>query len=359
MTLADVRVLVVQDRLNTYGGGERVVKHLTDILPGETDVVTGDFDPSSTYEFSAANIREVHANSFRSFVTLRLEIDWTEYDAVLFSGNRPQFTVWLDLPIPTIRYCHSPTRLFWALRDRRHRNATRADRLKRTVIAPTYRHLDRWLNQKHTSILTNSHNVRSQVERFYGLDARVVYPPVDTATFQYRPHDDYWLSVNRLVPKKRVNLQLDAFTGTDEQLIIIGSVDDQFDSYGKSLCERAAAMPNVTLKRSVSESELISLYANCKGVVYTPIFEDFGLVPVEAMASGKPVVAVAEGGPVETVQHGYTGWLVEATAADIRDAVTCGFNTKEYRDRCFQQSKRFDVSIFAAAIRDEIKRIIR
>jgi len=345
-----VKTAIVQDRLDTYGGGGRLVKHLADAIPGEVDIITGKFEAESTYDFSAHTVVELRTNSFRSFISSRFQIDWDQYDVAILSGNRPQFIQWWELPVQVIRYCHSPARTFWCLRDRSFREATLGGKLVRSVVAPTFRTIDTALNRKHDLILTNSHNIRSQVDRFYGLDATVVYPPIDVDKFEYSPHDGYWLSVNRLVPKKRVELQIDAFESTDQELVIVGSVDQMFAEYGNRLKSRIQSLSNVRLEESVSESQLVSLYANSKGILYTPVYEDFGIVPVEAMASGKPVIAVAEGGPLETIQDSRTGWLVPPDYRDIRDKVTHTQDWFEFKENCEERANSFDVDRFERSI---------
>lgn len=257
-----------------------------------------------------------------------------------------------------MRYCHSPTRTFWSLRDQDFRNANLQEKLARMAIAPIYRCFDVSLNKKHEEILTNSHNIRSQVQRFYGIDATVVYPPVKIDEFEHSCSDNYWLSVNRLVPKKRIDLQVDAFEDTDEKLVIIGSVDEMFSEYGQEIKSRVESLPNVWIEEGVSQGRLVSLYSNATGVLYTPIYEDFGIVPVEAMASGKPVIAVAEGGPIETVQDQQTGWLVAPNASEIRQQVMKSFDTEKFRSRCLARAERFSEKRFESRIRSLLGEVI-
>jgi len=321
-------------------------------------IVTGNYEPESTYDFSHVDVVEIEENSFKSFIQLRDRFDWDEYDVAVFSGNRPQFTLWRDIPIPTLRYCHSPVRTFWSLRDRDFRQSSGKSRVGRSLVAPTYRILDRKLAAKHDLIFTNSHNIRSQVNRFYGLDAEVLYPPIDFDEYYYSDDKDFWLSVNRLVPKKRVFEQIQAFEQLDEQLLIVGGIDDKFQQYGEKVVETASEMDNVEIKGFVPDDALKELYSRCEGVIYLPYFEDFGIVPVEALASGKPVIAAAEGGPIETVVDGETGWLINPVPKQIRKAIKSSTRTDEMRERCMQSARKFDVDQFGNKYRRELRELV-
>lgn len=349
-------LLIVQDRLTTPGGGERVIYYLSNRF--NCDIVTGEFRPESTYNFDKSRVTELGGNSFFEFIKARAQLDWDRYEAVIFSGNRPQFSLWKSLDIPTIRYCHSPTRTFWSLRDKAYREAPPIGKLTRHATAPVFRTIDRKLASRHNKILTNSHNIRNQVDRFYGLDADVLYPPIDTTLYRYEDHDDYWLSVNRLVPKKRVLKQIKAFENTSEQLRIIGGVDDQFEEYGQRVIDLASSIENVSIEGHVPDTDLRNLYAKCKGVVYLPYFEDFGIVPLEAMASGKPVVAAAEGGPIETISDGNTGWLIKPTPEQLQAVITHQFNPEDYRQVCQDYAGKYDVDRFSSEFRSYLAKLI-
>jgi glycosyltransferase involved in cell wall biosynthesis len=356
MDANDVRIAIVQDRLTVPGGGEKVVHQISKLF--DSVVYTGEYRPNSTYDFSHTEVTEIGGNKFAEFAKLRNRIEWKNFDIAIFSGNRPQFTLWKSLPIPTIRYCHSPARKFWSLRDRDFREASPWGKCLRTVVAPTFRLLDQYVSSNHDLILTNSSNIRSQVDRFYGLDAEVLYPPVDTGEYRFEESGDFWMSVNRLVPKKRVKEQISAFCGTEEELVIVGEIDHKFQSYGEEAKALASESENIHIEGFVSDSELKSLYSKCKGVIYLPHFEDFGIVPIEAMASGKPVIAAAEGGTLETVIDGQSGWLIKPTSKNIQDVITTSFDEDEFREQSQAWVSRFDSSEFVTSLSSHVNRIL-
>jgi glycosyltransferase involved in cell wall biosynthesis len=176
----------------------------------------------------------------------------------------------------------------------------------------------------------------------------VIYPPVNTSKFRCDEYGDFWLSVNRIYPEKRIDLQFEVFKKLpEERLVVIGGFaqGDHAAKYYEKLVKNIPG--NVDIRGSVTEDELIDLYARCKGLICTALDEDFGLTPIEAMASGKPVVAVNEGGFKETVVHGKTGFLVGADKDDLVRAVKeIAKGPEKYKEACIERAQEFDTSLF-------------
>ncbi len=210
-------------------------------------------------------------------------------------------------------------------------------------------------------IVAISSNVQKRIEEAYGRRSAVVYPPVDVDRFRFEGCGDFWLSVNRIYPEKRIELQFQAFRALpEERLLVVGgySKGDLASRYYKKLAETIP--DNVTMLGEVSDEELFVLYSRCKGLICTAMDEDFGLTPVEAMASGKPVIAVKEGGFLETVVDGITGRLVEPNADRIAEAVR-EISEKgglQYRDACRERAGVFSEETFIRLIKDEIAEVI-
>jgi glycosyltransferase involved in cell wall biosynthesis len=205
-------------------------------------------------------------------------------------------------------------------------------------------------------IVTISINSQKRIEKFHQRSADIIYPPVEVSKFRYKEYGDFWLSVNRLYPEKRIELQIEAFRKLPgEKLIIVGGYakGDHAEKYAKNISNNLP--PNVQILGEVSEQELIDLYSRCKGLICTALDEDFGLTPVEAMASGKPVVAVNEGGFKETVTE-KTGVLIKADSQSIVEAVKfISHEPESYREPCLEQANRFDISIFSQKIKNVVK----
>jgi len=257
---------------------------------------------------------------------------------------------------PNIAYIHSPIREIW-------------DSYKkvRKTIVPFHNRLifDLWvlynrcLNRRYINhvkkIVCNSANTKRRIKKYLNKDAKIIYPPIYTSKFYYKKNGDYWLSVNRLLAPKRVDMQVRAFKKlSNEKLIVVGSYEKEaahFQRYVKYI--NKIKPENVEILHWVNLDKLIELYANCKGFIATANDEDFGMTLVEAMASGKPVIAANEGGYKESVIDGETGVLIDNINSDkLANAIKkIGQNPKKFKKACLQQAKKFDTSKFIKQIK--------
>jgi glycosyltransferase involved in cell wall biosynthesis len=202
------------------------------------------------------------------------------------------------------------------------------------------------------TIVAISNVVQRRVKKYLGRDSAVIYPPVDVEGFRYVEDGDFWLSVNRLYPENRIEIQVEAFRRMpDEQLVIVGGYGkgDHSERYAKRIMQ--SLPPNVTVVSNVDDAALKDYYGRCRGLIATAADEDFGLNAVEAMAAGKPVIAVREGGYVESVIDEATGLLIRSDEGALRDAVgRLSGDAARYREACLSQSRRFDASVFCQAM---------
>jgi glycosyltransferase involved in cell wall biosynthesis len=215
-------------------------------------------------------------------------------------------------------YCHTPMRYVWDRYDD-YFGPGRASPLARLALRPLAARLRAWDVQTAARVhhfVANSDYVAGRIRRYYGRDSLVIPPPVDASFFTPgadRP-GDYDLVVSALAPYKRLELVLDAYRGTGRPLRIVGSGPE-------AARLRALAPPEVLFLGHVGDEELRELYRGCRAVLM-PGVEDAGIVPLEAMACGRPAVVFAEGGGAESVEHGRTGIVFrEATPQALRAAV--------------------------------------
>jgi glycosyltransferase involved in cell wall biosynthesis len=217
----------------------------------------------------------------------------------------------------------------------------------------------RWYDRRSIQdidrIIAISQITRERIEHFLHYQSDVIYPPVDTSQFRFKESGDFWLSVNRLYPEKRIELQIESFRQMPDQNLVIAGGFSRGDHAEKYTRRILRDLPdNVSILGEVEEKELIELYACCRGLVCTALNEDFGLTPLEAMASGKPVVAVNEGGFCETVTSN-TGRLVYPNPPAIIKAVQEVSNVADsFRKACQERAQLFDVTIFAEKMKSVV-----
>jgi glycosyltransferase involved in cell wall biosynthesis len=212
-----------------------------------------------------------------------------------------------------------------------------------TLVLGVFRLLDRSFVRKHVKNFAGiSHTVRTRIWRVYQRPATVLYPPIHTEQYRNRGYGDFWLSVSRVDKWKRIDLQVEAFRRMpDKKLKIAGKIYPGYEHL------KAAAPPNVEFLGPVSDDDLLALYGECRGFITTAIDEDYGLTPLEAMASGKPVVATKEGGYLETVVDSVTGLLISPDASGICTAVlNIDPEPGKYGEACRRQAEKFDYKLF-------------
>jgi glycosyltransferase involved in cell wall biosynthesis len=203
-----------------------------------------------------------------------------------------------------------------------------------------------------------SHHIADRIRRVYGRDADVIHPPVDVARFRLADTlDDYYLVVSALVPYKRVDLAVAAATRLGRRLLIVGSGPEEARL-------RAMAGPSVTFLGWRPDAEVAELYARCRAVLF-PAVEDYGIVPLEAAAAGRPTLALARGGALETMvglddgrEPATAVFFAEATVESLTGAIR-SFETAAHRfdPRALRaRAARFDRPLFAERVRDYVER---
>ncbi len=199
----------------------------------------------------------------------------------------------------------------------------------------------------------DSNIVKDRIKKFFGKDATTIYPGIKTSQYKHSTSKNYWLSVNRLIETKRIDLQLSTFAEIPkENLIIVGSYEktNHFFRYIKYL--KKIQPKNVKIESWVTQKKLIQLYSECKGVIATSKDEDFGMNAVEAMASGKPVIAPNEGGYKETIVNKKTGILINnLNKNSLISAVTkmsraIEKNPLSFKNNCQKRAAKFDEHLF-------------
>lgn len=349
-----MKIAIFHDYFSFIGGGEKVVLTLARHL--KADIITTHVDRSliSKMGFEDVSIislgkpvsipplKQIHATFKFAFCNFS-----GKYDFYIFSGNWAHHASRHHRP--NLMYCYTPVRVFYDMNG--EFLASRSNPVTR-IAAKMWINVHRFFYEKSISrvetIVSISDNVSARVTKYLGRDSTVIYPPCDTSRFGCSGDEGFWLSVNRIYPEKRIELQVEAFRKMpEERLVIIGNSGkgDHSAIYAKQI--RGNLPDNVSLVSDITEDELAGYYSRCRGLITTAANEDFGMTAVEAMASGKPVIAVREGGYIESVIDGKTGVLIDSNAyALIRAIKSMPSDLSVFHDACVEQSRKFDVSNF-------------
>ena len=208
--------------------------------------------------------------------------------------------------------------------------------------------------QRPTAFIANSRNVAARAQRYYGRPARVVHAPVDLERFSIgEGGGDYFLAVSRLLPYKRIDLAIEACALAGTRLVVAG------DGPARRSLERAAAGTRTEFAGPISDSEVSGLMGRARAVLF-PGEEDYGLVPLEANASGRPVIAFGRGGALETVVPGVTGeFFAEASGASLAAALAA-FDASRYDPaRLRAHAETFSPDAFKRQLREAIDDVVR
>jgi len=357
--VADPKVVLVHDWLTGMRGGEKVLESLCRIFPS-AELVTlvhakGSVSPlieSRRVRTSFVQKLPRPARHYRHYLPLfptAIEMfDLDDADLVVSTSHCAAKAV-----VPTGRarhvcFCHSPMRYAWD-QFPAYFGAERVGRVGSALLRPVLAWLARWdrsTAHRVDRFLANSQYVAGRIARYYNRRATVLYPPVDTEFFTPGgdPPQPYFLVVSALVPYKRIDVAIRAATSRNLPLKIVGG--------GPDLSRlRRDAGPSVEFLGQLGDEALRDAYRGACAVVL-PGEEDFGIVPVEAMACGCPVIALARGGACETVVHAETGLLVDDPRPEgFADAMAQVRPGTFDRTRLRAQAERFGTARFEAGLR--------
>jgi len=301
----NMKIAIVHDWLTGMRGGEYCLEVFCELFPDATIFTLLHKKGSVSKRIEAMKIKTSFIQKlpcslkrYRNYLPLFAKaiesFDLSRFDLVLSSSHCVAKGVRLPKEALHICYCHTPMRYAWLFFDEYFGNMSF---FKKMLISRVTRNLKAWdikSNETVDFFIANSDNVRDRIKRFYKRDADTIYPPVSTGVFELsQKSDGFYLIISALVPYKRIDIAIRAFNENRKRLLVVGT-----GNCDKEL--RKIAKENIEFLGWASDEDLLKYYQRCKALIF-PGEEDFGIVPLEAQACGKPVIAYAKGGALETI----------------------------------------------------------
>lgn len=365
-----MKVAFVYDRVNKFGGAERILLALHEIWP-RAPLYTAVYDeqkapwakvfpkiiPSFLQSFPLArNNHELYPLlmplAFESF-------NFDQFDFVISVTSESAKGIITKPHTHHICYCLTPTRYLWSGYFDYQQSIslgliTPFVKLSYPFLARKLRRWDYIASQKPDLYLSISQNVSERISKYYRRSSDVIYPPVDTEYFTVNSNNkkNGFLMVSRLVPYKRVDIAIEAFNQLGWPLTVVGTGRDA--SRLKSL-----AHTNIQfIEKNLTEEELLSYYQTCQCLIFTSD-EDLGLVPIEANACGTPVIAYRKGGAIETIQEGETGEFYDEQTKQSLILTLLQFAKKDYNSKaCRLNTMPFSKKHFILKFEESIKKLL-
>lgn len=354
--------IVLHDLFDIKGGGERLALTLVDAL--ESDLCFGKYNPESfdlshlkSYELFDLQLK----TNFPGLKTISLAQLFKnkttflkKYKNVIYSGVICPLAIDNHSNGSNYYYCHTPPRFVYDKYDFYSDQYALPQRLLLKLLVS-------WFKPKYEAaislmdlVFTNSQFVRKRVKKYLNRDSVVIYPPCNIASFKYDKAQGYYLSTARLDNLKRIHHIVEAFKKMPEKNLLVCSTGPA----EKTLKKTAADCSNIKFTGAVSDIKLRKLISESIATIYIPEDEDFGISPVESMASGKPVICSGHGGPTETVINGETGLYINED--DIIQSLIDNVNTLDsntalkMRKACQHRAELFSAENFSSQIKEYV-----
>ena len=357
-----MKVALVHDDLIQFGGAERVLMAMHELWPDAPIYTT-----SASKKWKQKCKKEgiglktsfmqrlpfveklnryyspflLHILAFESF-------DFSEYDLVISSSTRFAHGITTKPGTKHICYMNSPGRMFWEPNNYFEKESygflKPIKALAKPFLSLPLSHIRQWdfiAAQRVDHFIANSKLPKERIKKYYGRDSKIIYPFVDYERFVSLKSKDenYFVVLTRLASWKKVEIAIEVCNNLGKQLYVLGGGPD----LGRL---KKLAAPTVKVLGHVSDKSREKILAGCTAVIVTQK-EDFGIVPLEAMATGKPVIAYGAGGVLETVIEGETGLFFKEQTAEALEVVMKGFKTSAFNsEKCKKQAKLFEKSVF-------------
>ncbi|OGH11549.1 MAG: hypothetical protein A3B38_01945 [Candidatus Levybacteria bacterium RIFCSPLOWO2_01_FULL_36_13] len=352
-----MKVALVYDRVNKWGGAERVLLSLNKIFP-KADLFTSVYNKEKAPWAKKFNIKTSFlqkipgASSRHEFLATLMPIafegfNFENYDLVISVTSESAKGIITKPKTLHICYCLTPTRYLWS-----GYNVYFKGRLFKLFSKPVVSYLRLWdkiASQRPDYYIAISNEVKKRIKNYYGQNSSVIFPPLSISDVKPKlpAEQNYFLIISRLVAYKRIDMAISVFNKLKLPLKIIGT------GWEEGKLKRKAGS-NIEFIKNLSEEELYGYYLNCRAFIF-PTTEDFGLAMVEAQYFGKPVIAYKAGGALDIVKEGKTGEFF-GSEPELENVLE-NFKANRYnREACIENSLRFSHKEFKKNLLDFIER---
>lgn len=369
-----MKIALVYDRVNKWGGAERVLLALHKIFP-EAPLYTSVYDEENASwakvfpEVRTSFLQKLpfiksHHEYFPYLMPLAFEsFNFDDFDIVISVTSEYAKAIITKPGTLHICYCLTPVRYLWSEKDLYLQSIGQGIiagiiKILAIPILHSLRMFDQVAALRPDHYLSISNTVAKRVKKYYQLDSQVIFPPVDTKLFKpkagksksNKPEDKYFLIVSRLVPYKRIDLAIETFNKLGWKLIIIGVGSDA--NRLKSI-----ARDNIEFIGKLTDGTLLGYYQNCEALIFCSE-EDFGLTSLEVQASGKPVIAYKNGGVTETVIEGKTGmFFTELNTVSLGEALKSFGKLEFLTGDCVDNAVKYNAGTFSNLFKQTIEQL--
>lgn len=344
-----MKVALVYDRVNKWGGAERILLALHKIYP-KADLYTSVYNKKTAKWAKEFRVKTSFlqnfplASSFHQLYAILMpkafeSFNFDKYDLVISVTSEAAKGIIIKEKTKHISYILTPTRYLWSGYKIYFRN-----KILRFIATPVILYLKHWdkiAAKRPDKLIAISTEVKKRIKKYYKRDSNIIFPPILLSTKKIiKPKEkDYFLIVARLVYYKRVDIAIKAFNDLDLPLIIIGKGEQE-----RSL--KKIAKGNIKFIKEISDEKLYGYYKNCKAFIF-PGLEDFGLTMVEAGYFGKPVIAFKGGGALDIIKDKKTGMFFNAQTKTSLKGVLEKFDNSLYNEKlCRENAQRFSFKHF-------------
>jgi glycosyltransferase involved in cell wall biosynthesis len=319
-----MRLTLLTPFLDSRGGFEhkiyRIARHF------DATIHCLRYEPENTYDYfrdvnvetpKGGFLRDVETRLIKPFHTARYfyNLKLEGYDLVNAHLEPSEFARRRNSPM--IWYCYTPYRSAFDLYDWKMKRSGLPQKLALACASAAFRQIEFGVVPRIEHIFTNSLNCQGRIKRYLGRDAEVLYGGIDARAFKSREPEGYFFYPSRITPEKDFEYAIEAFRIFSSRVkgwrLVIGGTLSRLPE-SRQYLEKLRAMcgDSISIETDMSEERKRDLYSRCHAVLYSPVDEDFGLVPLEGMASSRPCIAKNEGGPRETIVEGVDGFLVNS-----------------------------------------------